>query len=84
MHDGFEQFHAFDQDAIDNKAFLAKGPMTMPVLAVGGEKSFGPMMAVVARAAFTNVQGAVIPRAGHWVMEENPTDTVTAVTNFLH
>ena len=83
MHDGFEQFHAFDQDAIDNKAFLAKGPLTMPVLAIGGEKSFGPTMAVVARAAATNVQGAVIPNAGHWVMEENPTATVAVVSNFL-
>jgi pimeloyl-ACP methyl ester carboxylesterase len=36
----FEQFKAFDQDATDNKAFLAKGKLTMPVLAVGGEKSF--------------------------------------------
>src|ERR1700726_4148652 len=76
MHDGFEQFHAFDQDAIDNKVFLAKGPLTMPVLAIGGEKSFGPTMAVVARAAATNVQGAVIPKSGHWVMEENPADTI--------
>ena len=42
MHAGFEQFEAFDQDAIDNKAFVAKGKLTMPVLAVGGEKSFGP------------------------------------------
>jgi pimeloyl-ACP methyl ester carboxylesterase len=84
MHDGFEQFHAFDQDALDNRAFLAKGPMTMPVLAIGGEKSFGPEMAVVAKAAFTNVQGVVIPASGHWVMEENPRATVTAVTNFLH
>ena len=84
MHDGFEQFHAFDQDAIDNKAFLAKGPMTMPVLAIGGDKSFGPTMAVVAKAAFTNVRGVVIKSAGHWVMEENPTDTVAAVTKFLN
>jgi pimeloyl-ACP methyl ester carboxylesterase len=83
MHDGFEQFHAFDQDVIDNHAFLTQGPLTMPVLAIGGEKSFGPMMAVVARAAATNVQGVIIPRAGHWVMEENPTDTVAAVTRFL-
>jgi len=37
MHAGFEQFKAFDQDAIDNKAFVAKGLLTMPVLAVGGE-----------------------------------------------
>src|SRR5580692_1447384 len=55
MHSGFEQFKAFDQDAIDNKAFLSNGPLTMPVLAVGGEKSFGPMMATVLRAAATNV-----------------------------
>jgi pimeloyl-ACP methyl ester carboxylesterase len=41
-------------------------------------------MAVVARAAATNVQGAVIPNAGHWVMEENPTATVAVVSNFLH
>src|SRR5580693_1415058 len=61
MHSGFEQFHAFDQDAIDNKAFLAKGPLPMLVLAIGGEKSFGPMMATVAHAAATNVKGAVIP-----------------------
>jgi pimeloyl-ACP methyl ester carboxylesterase len=83
MHSGFEQFHAFDQDVIDNKAFLAKGPLTMPVLAIGGEKSFGPMMATVARAAATNVQGAVIPGSGHWLMEEQPQATVAVIVNFL-
>ncbi len=83
MHDGFEQFHAFDQDALDNHEFLKAGPMQMPVLAIGGEKSFGQTMAVVAKAAFSNVQGAVIPNAGHWVMEENPKATVAAVTAFL-
>ena len=31
MHDGFEQFHAFDQDVIDNHEFLNHGPLTMPV-----------------------------------------------------
>ncbi|HEX4742171.1 MAG TPA: alpha/beta hydrolase [Caulobacteraceae bacterium] len=83
MHDGFEQFHAFDQDALDNQKFLAAGPMTMPVLAIGGEKSFGPEMAVVARAAFSNVQGVVIPASGHWLMEENPKATIAAVSEFL-
>jgi pimeloyl-ACP methyl ester carboxylesterase len=83
MHDGFEQFHTFDQDVIDNHEFLTHGPLTMPVLAIGGEKSLGPMMAVVAKAAASNVQGVIIPHAGHWVMEENPADTVAAVTDFL-
>jgi pimeloyl-ACP methyl ester carboxylesterase len=83
MHSGFEQFKAFDQDAADNKTFLGKGPLSMPVLAVGGEKSFGPMMATVMRFAATNVQEAVIPQAGHWLMEENPDATIKLIKDFL-
>jgi len=83
MHAGFEQFKAFDQDAIDNKAFVAKAKLTMPVLAVGGEKSFGPTMAVVMRAAATNVHESIVPNSGHWVMEENPGATIALVTAFL-
>jgi pimeloyl-ACP methyl ester carboxylesterase len=75
MHAGFEQFKAFDQDASDNKALISAGKLTMPVLAIGGEKSFGPMMATVMHAAATNVTEAVVPNSGHWVMEENPTAT---------
>jgi len=83
MHAGFEQFKAFDQDAIDNKAFVAKGNLTMPVLAVGGEKSFGPTMAVVMRAAASDARELVIPNAGHWLMEEQPKATLAAVRAFL-
>jgi pimeloyl-ACP methyl ester carboxylesterase len=83
MHAGFEQFKAFDQDAVDNKAFVAKGMLTMPVLAMGGDKSFGPMMATVMRAAATNVRGAIVPNSGHWVMEENPAATIKLVEDFL-
>lgn len=83
MHDGFEQFKAFDQDAIDNRKALEGGLLTIPVLAVGGEKSFGSGMAEVTKAAFTNVQGAVIPNAGHWVMEENPDATVKVIQEFI-
>ena len=45
MHDAFEQFVAFPQDGIDNRAFLARASSTMPVLALGGEKSYGAGMA---------------------------------------
>jgi pimeloyl-ACP methyl ester carboxylesterase len=83
MHAGFAQFAAFDQDAKDNQAFLAQGKLTMPVLAIGGEKSFGPMMAVVMRATATNVTERVIPDSGHWLMEEQPQATVAAVRSFL-
>jgi pimeloyl-ACP methyl ester carboxylesterase len=83
MHSGFAQFAAFDQDAIDNKVYLAKGPLQMPVLAVGGEKSFGTTMATVTQFAATNVTGAVIPGAGHWLMEEQPEATVKVIADFL-
>jgi len=84
MHSGFAQFAAFDQDAIDNKAFLAQGKLTMPVLVVGGEKSFGPTMAVVMRAAADNVTEGIVPASGHWIMEENPKATVKLVREFLN
>lgn len=84
MHAGFGQFAAFDQDAIDNKVWLAThGKLTLPVLAVGGAKSFGPMMAVDAEAGAVDVQERVIPDAGHWLMEEQPALTVLAIREFL-
>ena len=84
MHSGFEQFHAFDQDAVDNRAWLAsKGKLTMPILALGGEKSFGSQMADVMRAGASDVTGGVVPGSGHWIMEENPAATVKLVRAFL-
>ena len=84
MHAGFMQFAAFDQDAIDNRAFLAKGGrLDMPVLAVGGAKSFGPTMAVIMRSAAGDVQEAVVPESGHWLMEEQPGVTVSLIRAFL-
>ena len=83
MHAGFLQFAAFDQDAIDNRAFLAKDRLKMPVLALGGEKSFGATMAAVMRAAADNVTQGIVPDSGHWIMEENPRATTALVREFL-
>lgn len=84
MHDAFEQFAAFTQDAIDDKALLAaKGKLPMPVLAVGADKSFGMGMAEVLKNVATNVTGDVVPNSGHWVMEENPDATTKLVVDFL-
>ncbi|GAA0558798.1 alpha/beta fold hydrolase [Rhizomicrobium electricum] len=83
MHDAFEQFKAFPQDGIDNRAFLAKGKLTMPVMALGGEKSYGRGMEAELKSVATNVKGGVIPASGHWVMEENPAATTTLVVDFV-
>jgi pimeloyl-ACP methyl ester carboxylesterase len=83
MHSGFAQFAAFDQDAIDNRAFLAQGRLKMPILAVGGEKSFGATMATVMRAAGDDVTEGIVPDSGHWIMEENPRATIKLVRDFI-
>jgi len=83
MHAGFAQFAAFDQDAIDNRAFLAHDRLKMPVLALGGEKSFGATMASVMRAGAEDVTEGIVPDSGHWIMEENPRATVEQVRAFL-
>src|SRR5271167_1421719 len=84
IHDAMEQFGAFYQDAIDNKALLAKGgKLTMPVLAVGGEKSSGKGMVDIMTFVATNVAGGIVPNSGHWIMEENPQATSKLVVDFL-
>ena len=83
MHAGFAQFAAFDQDAVDNRAFVAAGKLDVPVLALGGEKSFGKTMAAVMRFAASDVEEGVVPDSGHWIMEENPKATIALVRGFL-
>ena len=84
MHAAFLQFAAFDQDADDNRAWLATGArLPMPVLALGGEKSFGATMAAVMRAAANDVTEGIVPDSGHWIMEENPQATIKLVREFL-
>jgi pimeloyl-ACP methyl ester carboxylesterase len=84
MHDAFEQFGAFNQDAVDNKALLAaKGKLAMPILAVGAEKSFGPGMAEELKAVASDVTAGIVPASGHWIMEENPQATIQLATGFL-
>jgi pimeloyl-ACP methyl ester carboxylesterase len=61
----------------------AKGKLTMPVLALGGEKSYGAHMKAELDDVAGNVQSGVIPDAGHWIMEENPQGTSKLVLGFL-
>ncbi len=82
MRAGFAQFTAFSQDAADNKIF-EQVKLTMPVLALGGEKSFGPLQAVIMRHLATDVREAVVAGSGHWLMEERPASTVALIRDFL-
>jgi pimeloyl-ACP methyl ester carboxylesterase len=82
MRAAFAQFRSIRQDEVDNKASMATR-LTMPVLAIGGEKSFGSNEAIVMRNAADKVTEVVIPGTGHWLMEEAPTETIRAIRNFI-
>jgi pimeloyl-ACP methyl ester carboxylesterase len=82
MRAAFAQFNTIRQDAEDNKLTM-EAKLAMPVLAIGGEKSFGANEAVVMRNAATDVTELVVPNAGHWLMEEAPATTIAAVRAFL-
>jgi len=83
MHSAFNQFAAFTQDAIDNKALAAKGKLSIPVLALGADHSFGMQMGDIMRLVATDVTAGVIAGSGHWVMEEQPRQTTAAIVNFI-
>jgi pimeloyl-ACP methyl ester carboxylesterase len=82
MRAAFAQFRSFPTDAADNQVSMA-APLLVPVLAVGGEKSFGAMEALVMRHAATDVREAVVAGAGHWLMEEQPAATISLIARFL-
>ncbi len=83
MHSAFNQFAAFNEDAVDNKAFAAKGKLGMPVLALGGDHSFGTQMGEIMALVAINVTTGVIKDSGHWVMEEQPAETTAEIVEFI-
>jgi pimeloyl-ACP methyl ester carboxylesterase len=83
MRASFAQFNTIAlKDVADNRIW-SRTKLAMPVLAIGGDKSFGATMAVVMRNAATNVREAVVPNAGHWLMEERPDAIIDLVGKFL-
>jgi len=58
-------------------------PLTIPVLGIGGENSWGPAPAEAIKAAASNVQTAVVPGTGHWVAEQSPGGLLDALRPFL-
>ena len=84
IHDAFSgQFAAFAQDAIDNQALVSKGKLVLPVLAIGGDHSYGAQLATEVGFAAANVRSAVIGNSGHWIMEEQLQQAVAVIVAFL-
>ena len=82
MHAGWQYFVSFMQAAKDF-AELSKTKLTMPVLAIGGEKANGQVLGEQMKLVATNAQMIVLKNTGHWVMEENPKETMDTLLKFL-
>ena len=62
---------------------LSRRKLTMPVLAIGGEISFGPRVADAARQFAKHVTAAIAERCGHWIPEERPAWLSQQLAGFL-
>jgi pimeloyl-ACP methyl ester carboxylesterase len=82
LNAGWAYFVSFQQ-AAEDFAQLSRTKLTMPVLAIGGEKSLGDVLGQQMRLVATHVTVVVLKNTGHWVMEEQPKETNDALVKFL-
>jgi len=82
MRAAWAYFVSFQKAARDF-ALLAQTKLSMPVLAVGGEKANGQALGEQAKLVASDVKVVVLKNTGHWLMEENPGETIDALTKFL-
>ena len=82
LHASFAIYRALDATIAQNQQRKTRR-LTLPVLGIGGEHSLGEQVADTMKLAANDVQALVIPGCAHWVPEEAPEQTLTALTAFL-
>jgi pimeloyl-ACP methyl ester carboxylesterase len=69
-------------DADDNRE-SAKIPLSMPVLALGGDAFLGGIVKQGMESLASDVRGGIIDRCGHWVADEQPNKVLEHLFSFL-
>ncbi len=82
MRAAWQYYAAFPKAAAEFPKF-AKSKLTMPVLAIGGDKSNGPLLAEQAVLVATDPEIMVLKDTGHWLMDERPAEVAEALSKFL-
>jgi pimeloyl-ACP methyl ester carboxylesterase len=77
-----EWFRLLDEDGKQFHEYAGK-PLMMPMLVLTGEKGSGDFLVKQAQLINTDVEGAVVPGAGHWLMEEAPGFVIPKMVDFL-
>jgi pimeloyl-ACP methyl ester carboxylesterase len=82
MRAGFEYYRAFPITLEQNKEH-SNVKLPMPVLALGGEYSFGSAALDSMKSLATDVRGSIVPLSGHWIAEERPDFLVKQLAAFF-
>ena len=82
MRAGFEYYRAFPITLEQNREH-ANVKLPMPVLALGGEFSFGSAALTSMKSLATDVRGGIVPFSGHWIPEERPDFLIKELTTFF-
>jgi pimeloyl-ACP methyl ester carboxylesterase len=82
MAAGFAYFASFPKTAADF-AELAKTRLAIPVLSIGGDKANCAALGAQAKLIATDVTVVVLKDTGHWILEERPDETISALSRFL-
>jgi pimeloyl-ACP methyl ester carboxylesterase len=82
LRGSFGWYRAFDATLAQDELRKSRR-LTMPVLAIGGEASYGEHVGEAVQAVADDVQSVVIPGTGHWVAEDAPGEMLAALTAFL-
>ncbi|KAH7025506.1 putative hydrolase [Macrophomina phaseolina] len=72
------------QDARFFNETIGQSPLQMPVLALGGEASFAnPALGQTWAPVGRDVVAEVVPKAGHWLLDENPQWVASRIVQFI-
>ena len=82
MAAGWSYFISFPKTATDF-AQLSQTKLTFPVLTIGGDKAAGEALAHQVKFIGTDTHSVIIKDSGHWLMEEQPEQTMNALVKFL-
>jgi pimeloyl-ACP methyl ester carboxylesterase len=82
MHASWEYFVSWSEAAQDFSE-MARTKLTMPVLSIGGDQSLGQALAAQMKLVATDVRVEIVKNSGHWILEEQPKQTIDALMNFL-
>jgi pimeloyl-ACP methyl ester carboxylesterase len=82
MRAAWEYFVSWPQVARDF-AQMSQTKLAMPVLSIGGDKSLGEALGVQMKLVANDVKVEIVKNSGHWILEEQPKQTVAAILSFF-